>query len=225
MSSVIKQVSPQELQTWNVPPNSKIDYYDGKILVVSDPEPEAPFGIAAKAGISALFGMAVFTHAPLVGVVMGAYAVAKVLGTVRDLYGGDNTLTTRLEQDLGIVAEPVPAMAPDSVAEVATATPDATLPVATNSGPVIATSSLIGNTTCLGAVEVAASPAAQSELTEAVFNPALDLGQNPQSALIVGTPGSGKGMLVSNAVRVLREKAPALKVMMIDPKGDPKERN
>jgi hypothetical protein len=55
------------------------------------------------------------------------------------------------------------------------------------------------------------------------FNPALDLGQNPQSALIVGTPGSGKGMLVSNAIRVLRQKTPALKVMMIDPKGDPKE--
>ena len=85
----------------------------------------------------------------------------------------------------------------------------------------IATSSPIGEQTRLGAVAVPSSPAGE---TSALFNPAIDLGQNPQSALIVGTPGSGKGMLVSNAVRVLREKAPALKVMMIDPKGDPKEK-
>jgi hypothetical protein len=85
----------------------------------------------------------------------------------------------------------------------------------------IATASPIGTATKLGAALVPASPAATSP---ALFNPAIDLGQNPQSALIVGTPGSGKGMLVSNAVRVLHEKAPALKVMMIDPKGDPKEK-
>jgi hypothetical protein len=88
----------------------------------------------------------------------------------------------------------------------------------------------IGADTRLGAVEVPAIAPAQSEVaaspagqTEVLFNPAIDLGQNPQSALIVGTPGSGKGILVSNAVRVLREKAPALKVMMIDPKSDKKE--
>jgi len=85
----------------------------------------------------------------------------------------------------------------------------------------VATSSPIGTATKLGAALVPASPSATSP---ALFNPAIDLGQNPQSALIVGTPGSGKGMLVSNAVRVLHEKAPALKVMMIDPKGDPKEK-
>ena len=65
---------------------------------------------------------------------------------------------------------------------------------------------------------VAAAPAAIN------WNPATDLGRNPQSALIAGTPGSGKGMLVSNAVRTLRQRHPALTVMMIDPKGDPKER-
>ena len=94
------------------------------------------------------------------------------------------------------------------------------LPAATNSGPVM-TSSPIGNQTKFGAIEVPSSPAASSP---ALFNPAIDLGQNPQSALIAGVPGSGKGILVSNAVRVLRQKAPALKVMMIDPKGDPKEK-
>ena len=85
----------------------------------------------------------------------------------------------------------------------------------------IATASPIGTQTRLGAVEVSSSPAGEMA---ALFNPAIDLGQNPQSALIAGVPGSGKGVLVSNAVRVLRQKAPALKVMMIDPKGDPKEK-
>ena len=144
MSKVIQQISPQELQAWSVSPNSKIDYYDGKLLIVSDADEEAPFGIAAKAGISALFGIAVFTHAPLVGVVCAAYAAYKVTETVRGLYGGEKTLTTRLEQDLGIVAEPVPARAPDPVE-------------ATNLGTVIATSSLIGTATKLGAVKVPAT--------------------------------------------------------------------
>ncbi|KAM3091140.1 hypothetical protein ACKFKG_26805 [Phormidesmis sp. 146-35] len=208
MTNLIKSLSPQELQSWNVRPDSKVEYYDGKILVVSDPEPEAPFGVAAKAGTALLFGIAVFTHAPFVGVVFGAYAVAKVLGTVSDLYGGDNALMTRLEQDLGISEPPA-----------------------------------IGSATRLGAVEVPAAPvptvapgldvnpetptqSASPELDSAqvLFNPAIDLGQNPQSALIVGTPGSGKGMIVSNAVRIFRQKAPGLKVMMIDPKGDPQEK-
>lgn len=70
---------------------------------------------------------------------------------------------------------------------------------------------------------VAVAPSIQ-HITSPVWNPATDLGENPQSALIVGTPGSGKGMLVSNAVRILRANNPGLTVMMIDPKGDPKER-
>ena len=113
----------------------------------------------------------------------------------------------RMQSFLPAAANPI-AMAPYPTDEVAPAA-------------AIATSSPIGNTTRLGAVEVSASPAGE---TAALFNPAIDLGQNPQSALIAGVPGSGKGILVSNAVRVLRQKAPALKVMMIDPKGDPKEK-
>ena len=85
----------------------------------------------------------------------------------------------------------------------------------------IATSSPIGNQTRLNAVEANVSSDGNSP---ALFNPAIDLGQNPQSALIAGVPGSGKGILVSNAVRVLRQNHQALKVMMIDPKGDPKEK-
>ena len=85
----------------------------------------------------------------------------------------------------------------------------------------VATSSPIGTATKLGAVEVASSPTGE---TAALFNPAIDLGQNPQSALIAGVPGSGKGILVSNAVRVLQQKHQALIVMMIDPKDDLKEK-
>jgi len=85
----------------------------------------------------------------------------------------------------------------------------------------IATSSPIGNQTRLNAVEANVSSDGNSP---ALFNPAIDLGQNPQSALIAGVPGSGKGILVSNAVRVLRQNHQALQVMMIDPKGDPKEK-
>ena len=52
---------------------------------------------------------------------------------------------------------------------------------------------------------------------------ATDLGKNPQSALIFGTPGAGKGMNISNAIRTLRAKLPNVTVMMVDPKGDKKE--
>ena len=70
---------------------------------------------------------------------------------------------------------------------------------------------------------VAAAPSMQ-HIVSPVWNPAQDLGENPQSALIVGTPGSGKGMMVSNAIRVLKARSPELKVFVIDPKADKKER-
>ena len=69
----------------------------------------------------------------------------------------------------------------------------------------------------------AAKPSMQ-HIVSPVWNPAQDLGENPQSALIVGVPGAGKGVLVSNAVRVLKAKVPNLKVFVIDPKASPKER-
>jgi len=105
MSKIIKPVSPQDLQNWNVPTDSKIEYYDGKILVVSDGEEESSFGVAAKAGIAILGGIAVFTHAPFVAAVMGVYAAYKVTETVKGLYGGDSDLTTRLAQDLELEVE------------------------------------------------------------------------------------------------------------------------
>ena len=43
------------------------------------------------------------------------------------------------------------------------------------------------------------------------------------NTLIIGIPGSGKGMLVANAIRVAKRLHPNLKVFVIDPKADPKE--
>ena len=71
--------------------------------------------------------------------------------------------------------------------------------------------------------DVAAAPSMQ-HIVSPVWNPAQDLGENPQSALIVGVPGAGKGVMVSNAIRVLKAKVPNLKVFVIDPKASPKER-
>jgi hypothetical protein len=43
------------------------------------------------------------------------------------------------------------------------------------------------------------------------------------NALIIGTPGSGKGMLLANCIRAAKTKHPDLKVFVIDPKADPDE--
>ena len=47
--------------------------------------------------------------------------------------------------------------------------------------------------------------------TQTPYDIALDLGTQPQSAIIAGVPGSGKGMIVSNAVRHLKAKHPDLR--------------
>jgi hypothetical protein len=57
-----------------------------------------------------------------------------------------------------------------------------------------------------------------------VYDVAKDLGENPQSAIIAGVPGAGKGMITSNALRALKAKSPEIKIMVIDPKADPKEK-
>jgi len=71
---------------------------------------------------------------------------------------------------------------------------------------------------------IAAAAPSMQHIVSPVWDPAQDLGENPQSALIVGTPGSGKGILISNAIRVLKSRVPNLKVFVIDPKADPKEK-
>jgi hypothetical protein len=68
------------------------------------------------------------------------------------------------------------------------------------------------------AVPVATVPALPS-----LYDLAADLGQNPQSAIIAGVPGAGKGMVVSNALRHLKQRYPNITLFVIDPKADPKE--
>jgi hypothetical protein len=50
-----------------------------------------------------------------------------------------------------------------------------------------------------------------------------EMSDRVSNTIVVGIPGSGKGMLISNAIRAVKEKHPTLKVFLIDPKDDPKE--
>jgi len=43
------------------------------------------------------------------------------------------------------------------------------------------------------------------------------------NTIVIGIPGSGKGMLVANAIREIKRKHPGIKVFVIDPKAEPKE--
>lgn len=102
MGKLVKQISQSQLAEWGCDPESKIEYYDGKILVIDDPDTEDPFPVAAKAGVSALFAIAIFTHAPFVAATFALYSACKVIGTVRGLYGGDSDLANRIARDLGL---------------------------------------------------------------------------------------------------------------------------
>lgn len=50
-----------------------------------------------------------------------------------------------------------------------------------------------------------------------------EMTQRISNTIVIGIPGSGKGMLISNALRIAKRKHPTLKVFVIDPKNDPKE--
>jgi len=52
---------------------------------------------------------------------------------------------------------------------------------------------------------------------------ALSLAERPQSTLIVGQPGAGKGVIAARAVRELKRLRPHVKIWMVDPKVEPKE--
>jgi len=43
------------------------------------------------------------------------------------------------------------------------------------------------------------------------------------NTILIGIPGSGKGMLIANAIREIKRKHPSLKIFVIDPKAEPKE--
>ena len=50
-----------------------------------------------------------------------------------------------------------------------------------------------------------------------------EFASQPKTSMIIGVPGAGKGIFVSNAIRYLRAARPELQVWGIDPKNDPKE--
>ncbi|MBW4460567.1 MAG: hypothetical protein KME47_10040 [Nodosilinea sp. WJT8-NPBG4] len=51
----------------------------------------------------------------------------------------------------------------------------------------------------------------------------VQMAETLESLLIIGNPGAGKGMLVSNAIAHVKALNPGIKVVGIDPKNDPKE--
>jgi hypothetical protein len=71
------------------------------------------------------------------------------------------------------------------------------------------------------------SPQATTDSTTFAINNNIDIvGQLTSrigNALLIGTPGSGKGMLLANCIRAAKAKHPDLKVFVIDPKADPDE--
>ena len=72
-------------------------------------------------------------------------------------------------------------------------------------------------------VDAQAVPVATVPALPPLYDLAADLGQNPQSAIIAGVPGAGTGMVVSNALRHLKQRYPNITIFVIDPKADPKE--
>ena len=72
-------------------------------------------------------------------------------------------------------------------------------------------------------LDAQAVPVATVPALPPLYDLAADLGQNPQSAIIAGVPGAGKGMVVSNALRHLKQRYPSITIFVIDPKADPKE--
>jgi len=115
-------------------------------------------------------------------------------------------------------------------------TPNAeSLPAATDSGSTIATSSPIGNHTRLGAVTVAASPAAQtssatwqtseiqSTVTPIVLSKLREVCDRNNSFYVAGSKGSGKGIFASNLLRWKLDQYPNALALVLDPKGDVKE--
>ncbi len=43
------------------------------------------------------------------------------------------------------------------------------------------------------------------------------------NTIVIGIPGSGKGILISNAIREAKRKHPKIRIFVLDPKADPKE--
>jgi len=87
----------------------------------------------------------------------------------------------------------------------------------------IATSSQIGSATKFGAVDVASARTVHNVPSSDPSDIAESLAVNLQSTLIVGQPGSGKGVCIAMATRAVKKLHPDVKIWAIDPKADPSE--
>ena len=219
MNQMIQTVPPETLRSWGVSPDAQIDYYDGRVLVIDDGAEDVGIGTMAKFGGSLMFGVAVFTHAPLVGVTMFAYAGYKVLSTVGSMYGGNHDLASRIERDLGLDTSDQPAAPNDFENRFEDAV----------------TTYRPGTQTRLGAIEVPASPAAQtssatwqtpeiqSTVTPIVTSKLREVCDRNNSFYVAGSKGSGKGIFASNLLRWKLDQYPNAIALVLDPKGDLKE--
>ena len=50
-----------------------------------------------------------------------------------------------------------------------------------------------------------------------------EMSERINNTIVIGIPGSGKGMLIANAIREIKRKHSSLKIFVIDPKAEPKE--
>ena len=108
------------------------------------------------------------------------------------------------------------------------------LPAVIDSSPV-ATSSPVGTATKPGAVEVPASPVAQtstatwetsetqSTVTPIVLSKLREVCDRNNSFYVAGSKGSGKGIFASNLLRWKLDQYPNAIALVLDPKGDVKE--
>jgi hypothetical protein len=156
---------------------------------------------------------------------------AHLTGTLDD-YRDRATLETVLgnasvyHSHLPEAAERFPEIGLDS----ATAQPPSLL--GANDALPVATSSPIGTTTKVGAIEVSASPAAQSawQTPESQIAPQTpitsklrEVCDRNNSFYIAGSKGSGKGIFAANLLRWKLDQYPNAIALVLDPKGDVKE--
>ena len=102
------------------------------------------------------------------------------------------------------------------------------LPAAPDLGSVVTASpnapchEVVGNHTRLGAVDATARTVHNVPSSDP-SDIAESLAVNLQSTLIVGQPGSGKGVCIAMATRAVKRLHPDVKIWAIDPKADPSE--
>jgi hypothetical protein len=92
-------------------------------------------------------------------------------------------------------------------------------------GSQVSSEASIGPETRLNAMTVAVSSPGPGgrQATADGLSVAEDLAQPVQNSLIIGKPGSGKGMLLANALRAVQAQEPQRQIYVIDPKADPLE--